>query len=94
MPIPKIMLILSENWTLVKGQELRTLVDWAVMAPGNQDPATPWPDSLLDLPACRRGCADASHWLSGESGLAASPFRVYASFRDTGPTGGKQHWIL
>ena len=81
MTTPKIMLILSENWTLIQGQALRTLVDWAVMAeeagidgvmlsehislgpaagakgreandraymaPGNQDPATPWPDSLL-----------------------------------------------
>ncbi|MEM7343545.1 MAG: TIGR03619 family F420-dependent LLM class oxidoreductase [Chloroflexota bacterium] len=78
---PKIMLILSENWTITDGQDLRSLVDWAViaeesgvdavmlsehislgpgagakgrepnerayMAPGNQDPATPWPDSLM-----------------------------------------------
>ncbi|MEM7539468.1 MAG: LLM class flavin-dependent oxidoreductase [Chloroflexota bacterium] len=78
---PKIMLILSENWTIVHPQELKTLVEWAVIAescgidalmlsdhislgpsagergiepnprayaaPGNQDPATPWPDSLL-----------------------------------------------
>ena len=82
---PKIMLILSENWTLTGGQDLRSLVDWAViaeesgidavmisehislgpaagakgrepnerayMAPGNQDPATPWPDSLMLLSA-------------------------------------------
>lgn len=82
---PKIMLILSENWTLVDGQDLCTLVDWAVaaetagidavmlsehvslgpaagangreknnrayMAPGNQDPATPWPSSLLLMSA-------------------------------------------
>lgn len=82
---PKIMLLLSENWTLTGGQDLRSLVDWAViaekagidgvmisehislgpaagargrepnerayMAPGNQDPATPWPDSLLLLSA-------------------------------------------
>ncbi|MDX1521678.1 MAG: F420-dependent oxidoreductase, partial [Anaerolineae bacterium] len=32
MTMPKIMLILSENWTLVDGQDLRTLVDWAVIA--------------------------------------------------------------
>ncbi len=81
----KIMLILSENWTLVEGQDLRTLVDWAViaenagidgvmlsehvslgpaagslgreanersyMAPGNQDPETPWPSSMLLMSA-------------------------------------------
>ena len=83
--MPKIMLILSENWTIAGGQDLRALVDWAVtaeqsgidavmisehislgpaagargrepnarayMAPGNQDPATPWPDSLMLLSA-------------------------------------------
>ena len=81
----KIMLILSENWTINPPQHLRTLVDWAVMAeevgidgvmisehlalgssagdqgrmsnprmyalPGNQDPATPWPHSMLLLSA-------------------------------------------
>ena len=81
MATPKILLILSENWTLVDGQQLNVLVDWAemaekagvwgvmlsehvslgpsagslgreaneraYMAPGNQDPATPWPSSLL-----------------------------------------------
>ncbi len=85
MESPKIMLILSENWTLVDGQDLGTLVDWAViaeqagidgvmlsehvslgpgagslgreanerayMAPGNQDPDTPWPSSLLLMSA-------------------------------------------
>jgi probable F420-dependent oxidoreductase len=79
------LLILSENWTLVDGRDLPTLVRWAreaedagfdsvmlsehvvlgpdagargVMtnprayaAPGNQDPATPWPSSLLLLSA-------------------------------------------
>ncbi|MGZ4452143.1 MAG: TIGR03619 family F420-dependent LLM class oxidoreductase [Nocardioides sp.] len=78
---PRMLLILSENWTLVDGRDLPTLVRWArqaedagfdavmlsehvvlgpdagalgVMsnprayaAPGNQDPATPWPASLL-----------------------------------------------
>lgn len=82
---PKIMLILSENWTLVDGQDLTRLVDWAAaaemagidgvmlsehvslgpaagakgreandrayMAPGNQDPETPWPSSLLLMSA-------------------------------------------
>jgi probable F420-dependent oxidoreductase len=79
------LLILSENWTLVDGRDLPELVRWAreaedagfdavmlsehvvlgpdagalgVMAnprayaaPGNQDPATPWPSSLLLLSA-------------------------------------------
>lgn len=82
---PKILLILSENWTISSPRNLRTLVDWAVIAeesgidgvmisehislgpsagelgrmanprayalPGNQDPATPWPNSLLLLSA-------------------------------------------
>ncbi|MDH3532479.1 MAG: LLM class flavin-dependent oxidoreductase [Gammaproteobacteria bacterium] len=81
MTPPKILLILSENWTLTDGQDLGSLIDWAVlaeragiwgvmlsehiclgpsagskgreanerayMAPGNQDPATPWPSSML-----------------------------------------------
>ena len=86
---PKIMMLLSENWTITDGQNLRSLVDWAVMAeqagvdgvmisehislgpsagakgrepneraymaPGNQDPATPWPysQSLLCAIAAR-----------------------------------------
>jgi probable F420-dependent oxidoreductase len=78
---PRMLLILSENWTLADGRDLPALVRWAreaedagfdavmlsehvvlgpdagahgVMsnprayaAPGNQDPATPWPSSLL-----------------------------------------------
>jgi probable F420-dependent oxidoreductase len=78
-------LILSENWTMTSGRDLRSLVRWAreaedagfdsvmisehivlgpsagangVMAnpreyalPGNQDPATPWPSSLVLLSA-------------------------------------------
>lgn len=85
MPSPKILLILSENWTISSARDLRTLVEWAVIAeesgidgvmisehvalgpsagelgrmanprayalPGNQDPATPWPHSLLLLSA-------------------------------------------
>ena len=81
MATPRILLLLSENWTLTGGQSLGDLVDWAVMAeeagiwgvmisehvclgpsagskgreaneraymaPGNQDPATPWPSSIL-----------------------------------------------
>lgn len=85
MTAPRMLLILSENWTLADGRDLPELVRWAreaedagfdsVMlsehvvlgpdagadgimsnprayaAPGNQDPATPWPSSLLLLSA-------------------------------------------
>ena len=85
MAAPRMLLILSENWTLADGRDLPELVRWAreaedagfdsVMlsehvvlgldagadgimanprayaAPGNQDPATPWPSSLLLLSA-------------------------------------------
>ena len=81
MAAPRILLLLSENWTLTGSQNLGDLVDWAAMAeeagvwgvmisehiclgpsagsrgreaneraymaPGNQDPATPWPSSIL-----------------------------------------------
>ncbi len=81
----KIVLILSENWTLTSPRDLRAIVGFAVEAeaagidavmvsehivlgpsadaggtpsnprgyalPGNQDPATPWPDSLTLLAA-------------------------------------------
>lgn len=82
---PRVVLVLSENWTLVSPRDLRALVRMAVEAeeagidaimvsehvvlgpsagaqgrmanpreyalPGNQDPATPWPDSLVLLSA-------------------------------------------
>jgi probable F420-dependent oxidoreductase len=82
---PRLVLILTENWTLVPRNDLRALVRVAVHAeaagfdavmvsehvalgpgadaeglpenprdyalPGNQDPATPWPDPLLLLAA-------------------------------------------
>jgi probable F420-dependent oxidoreductase len=82
---PRLILVLSENWTLVPARELPALVRMAVEAedagfdgvmvsehvvlgrgadaegvpvnprdyalPGNQDPATPWPSSLLLLAA-------------------------------------------
>ncbi|WP_243060103.1 TIGR03619 family F420-dependent LLM class oxidoreductase [Nocardioides sp. SR21] len=82
---PRMLLILSENWTLASGRDLPELVRWsreaedagfdsvmlsehvvlgpdagahgimtnprAYAAPGNQDPATPWPSSLLLLSA-------------------------------------------
>jgi probable F420-dependent oxidoreductase len=78
---PRLILVLSENWTLTSSRDLRALVHMAVeveaagvdavmlsehvvlgpasgaggrmgnprdyAAPGNQDPATPWPDSLV-----------------------------------------------
>ena len=82
---PRMLLILSENWTMTTGRDLPRLVRWAreaedagfdgvmvsehillgpdaaangLMAnpreyalPGNQDPRTPWPSSLLLLSA-------------------------------------------
>lgn len=82
---PRLVLVLSENWTLTPPRDLRALVDMAVVAedagfdtvmvsehvvlgrsadaagrmanprayalPGNQDPATPWPSSLVLLSA-------------------------------------------
>ncbi|MDI2132734.1 TIGR03619 family F420-dependent LLM class oxidoreductase [Yinghuangia seranimata] len=85
MTPPRLVLVLSENWTLTDPRDLRSLVDMAreaedagfdavmvsehivlgkgadangLMAnprdyalPGNQDPATPWPDSLTLLTA-------------------------------------------
>jgi probable F420-dependent oxidoreductase len=83
MTTPRMLMILSENWTLTSGRDLPELVRWARIAedtgfdavmisehvvlgpdasangvmgnprdyamPGNQDPATPWPNSLLLL---------------------------------------------
>ena len=85
MATPKLILILSENWTLTPPRDLRALVRMAVGAEdagfdavmvsehivlgpgadargtpanpreyalvGNQDPSTPWPDSLVLLSA-------------------------------------------
>ena len=82
---PRLVLVLSENWTLTPSRDLRALVEMAVVAeaagfdavmvsehvvlgpsagangimgnprdyalPGNQDPATPWPSSLVLLSA-------------------------------------------
>jgi probable F420-dependent oxidoreductase len=81
VPPPRLILVLSENWTLTSPRDLRSLVRIAVeaeaagvdavmlsehvvlgpasgaggimgnprdyAAPGNQDPATPWPDSIV-----------------------------------------------
>ncbi len=83
MATPRLLMILSENWTILEPGELGELVDWAVTAeaagidgimisehivlgpsaganghmanprdyalPGNQDPATPWPSSVVLL---------------------------------------------
>jgi probable F420-dependent oxidoreductase len=83
--VPRLVLVLSENWTLTPPRDLRALVRMAVVAedagfdaimvsehvvlgpsagaggrmanprdyamPGNQDPATPWPSSLVLLSA-------------------------------------------
>ncbi|HEU5353393.1 MAG TPA: TIGR03619 family F420-dependent LLM class oxidoreductase [Actinocrinis sp.] len=85
MPTPRMLLILSENWTMTSGRDLPALVRWAREAedagfdavmisehvvlgpdagargvmgnpreyalPGNQDPYTPWPNSLMLLSA-------------------------------------------
>ena len=85
MSAPRMLLILSENWTLTDGRDLGDLVRWAREAedagfdavmlsehivlgpdagadgvmgnprayamPGNQDPRTPWPSSLMLLSA-------------------------------------------
>ena len=85
MTPPKLILILSENWTLTSPRDLRSLVTFAMEAedagfdavmisehvllgadagadglpsnprdyalPGNQDPATPWPSTLVLLSA-------------------------------------------
>jgi probable F420-dependent oxidoreductase len=79
--MPRVVMVLSENWTLVPPRDLAALVELAVAAeqagvdtvmlsehvvlgpsagaagrmenprdyaaPGNQDPATPWPDSVV-----------------------------------------------
>jgi probable F420-dependent oxidoreductase len=85
MTVPRLILVLSENWTIADPRDLRGLVDFAAEAeragfdgvmvsehivlggdadaegvpenpreyalPGNQDPATPWPSSLVLLSA-------------------------------------------
>ncbi len=85
MPAPRMLMILSENWTMTSGRDLPALVRWAREAedagfdavmisehvvlgpdasdkgvmgnpreyalPGNQDPLTPWPNSLVLLSA-------------------------------------------
>lgn len=102
---PRMLLILSENWTMTAGRDLPRLVRWAreaedagfdavmvsehivlgpdasahgLMAnpreyalPGNQDPATPWPSSLLLLSAI----AAATERIRLVAGAVLAPLR-------------------
>jgi len=105
MAMPKMLLMLSENWTLTSGRDLTTLVRWAREAedagfdgvmigehvvmgpdagangrmanpresalPGNQDPATPWPSSLMLLSAI----AAVTHRVRLVAGAVIVPLR-------------------
>jgi probable F420-dependent oxidoreductase len=105
MTTPKLILILSENWTLASPRDLRQLVHFAVEAeeagfdgvmvsehivlgsgsdadglprnpreyalPGNQDPGTPWPSSLVLLGAI----AAATRRLRLIAGALIAPLR-------------------
>jgi alkanesulfonate monooxygenase SsuD/methylene tetrahydromethanopterin reductase-like flavin-dependent oxidoreductase (luciferase family) len=102
---PKLVLVLSENWTLTPPRDLRTLVRMAVEAedagfdavmvsehivlgpgadsnglmanpreyalPGNQDPRTPWPSSVVLL----SGIAAATSRLRVVAGAVIPPLR-------------------
>jgi probable F420-dependent oxidoreductase len=105
MTPPKLILVLSENWTLTSSRDLRSIVRFAVQAedagfdavmvsehvvlgpdagddgipanprdyalPGNQDPATPWPSSLVLLSAV----ASATSQLRLVAGAIIPPLR-------------------
>jgi probable F420-dependent oxidoreductase len=105
MTPPKLILILSENWTLTSSRDLRSIIRFAVQAedagfdavmisehvvlgrdagddgvpsnprdyalPGNQDPATPWPSSLVLLSAI----ASATSRLRLVAGAIIPPLR-------------------
>ncbi|GAA4352111.1 TIGR03619 family F420-dependent LLM class oxidoreductase [Angustibacter luteus] len=105
MPTPRLLLVLSENWTMVGPRDLRRLVQMAAdaeqagidgvmlsehvvlgrsagengvmgnpreyAAPGNQDPATPWPSSLVLLGAI----AQATTALRLVAGAVIAPLR-------------------
>jgi probable F420-dependent oxidoreductase len=105
VPGPKLLLVLSENWTIVSPRDLRALVriaaeaelagidgvmlsehvilgrsaaEFGVMgnpreyaAPGNQDPTTPWPSSLVLLGAI----AQATSVLRLVAGAVIAPLR-------------------
>src|SRR5581483_5657605 len=102
---PRLVLLLSENWTIVSPRDLRSVVRMAVDAeeagfdavmvsehvalgpgadadglpenprdyalPGNQDPATPWPDALTLL----AGVAAATSRLRRVAGSILPPLR-------------------
>ena len=102
---PRMLLILSENWTMTSGRDLPRLVRWAREAedagfdavmvsehivlgpdasehgvmtnpreyalPGNQDPKTPWPSSLLLLSAI----ASATSRIRLVAGAVLAPLR-------------------
>ncbi len=105
MTAPRLLLVLSENWTIASARDLRGLVRIAVeaeqagidgvmlsehvvlgasagehgvmvnpreyAAPGNQDPATPWPSSLVLLGAI----AQATTSLRLVAGAVIAPLR-------------------
>lgn len=105
MPVPKLLLVLTENWTLVPPRDLRGLVRIAVeaeqagidgvmlsehivlgpsaganglmrnpreyAAPGNQDPAMPWPNSMVLMGAI----AQATSTLRIVAGAIIAPLR-------------------
>jgi len=105
MTTPRMLMILSENWTLTSGRDLPELVRWARIAedmgfdavmisehvvlgpdagaegvmgnprdyalPGNQDPSTPWPNSLLLLAAI----ASVTERLRLVAGAVIAPLR-------------------
>jgi probable F420-dependent oxidoreductase len=105
MPAPKLLMVLTENWTLVPPRDLRALVRLAVeaeqagidgvmlsehtvlgpgagalgvmanprdyAAPGNQDPAMPWPSSMVLMGAI----AQATSTLRIVAGAIIAPLR-------------------
>jgi probable F420-dependent oxidoreductase len=105
VPVPKLLLVLTENWTLVPPRDLRGLVRIAVeaeqagvdgvmlsehtvlgpsagangvmrnprdyAAPGNQDPAMPWPNSMVLMGAI----AQATSTLRIVAGAIIAPLR-------------------
>jgi probable F420-dependent oxidoreductase len=105
MSAPRLVLVLTENWTIVSARDLRALVRMAVeaedagvdavmlsdhlvlgasagakgrpanpkeyAAPGNQDPATPWPDSVVLM----SGIAAATTRLRIVAGAIIAPLR-------------------
>jgi probable F420-dependent oxidoreductase len=105
MVVPKLLLVLTENWTMVSPRDLRSVVRIAVeaeqagidgvmlsehivlgpaagehgimanprdyAAPGNQDPATPWPGSLILMGAI----AQATRALRLVAGAVIAPLR-------------------